>query len=150
MTNLETSDDTTPTLEIEPASMKSSGRCGCCGNSRRTAWGFVYRDGGPHACYFIEWTLGRSDCAARFDVVVGQSGPRTLAVRFADIGFAAAPRMSVNGVAASGGAAPSTSEGWREATFKAPLKAGHNRIVLSNPDRPLDYDWLQIDPVASP
>jgi hypothetical protein len=62
---------TTPTLEIEPASMKSSGRCGCCGKSRRTAWGFVYRDGGPHACYFVEWTLGRSDCAARFDVVVG-------------------------------------------------------------------------------
>ncbi|MBX3215572.1 MAG: hypothetical protein KF850_26270 [Labilithrix sp.] len=66
-----TNDDATPTLEIEPASMKSSGRCACCGKSRRTAWGFVYRDGGPRACYFVEWTLGRSDCAARFDVVVG-------------------------------------------------------------------------------
>jgi hypothetical protein len=51
--------------------MKSSGRCACCGKSRRTAWGFVYRDGGPRACYFVEWTLGRRDCAARFDVVVG-------------------------------------------------------------------------------
>ncbi|MBX3264084.1 MAG: hypothetical protein KIS78_23260 [Labilithrix sp.] len=63
--------DAPPALEIEPASMKSSGRCACCGKSRRTAWGFVYRDGGPLACYFVEWTLGRSDCAARFDVVVG-------------------------------------------------------------------------------
>lgn len=90
------------------------------------------------------------DADLTFDVVVGQSGPRTLTVRFADIGFAAAPHMSVNGVAATGGATPSTSEGWREATFKAPLKAGHNRIVLSNPERPLDYDWLRIDPVASP
>lgn len=59
------------TIEIEPASMKSSGRCACCGKSRRTAWGFVYRDGGPRACYFVEWTLGKSDCSARIDVVVG-------------------------------------------------------------------------------
>jgi hypothetical protein len=59
------------TLEIEPASMKNSGRCACCGRSRRTVWGFVYRDGGPRACYFVEWTLGRRDCSARFDVVVG-------------------------------------------------------------------------------
>lgn len=62
----------TTSLEIEPASMKSSGRCACCGKVRRTAWGFVYRDGGPHACYFIEWTLGRGDCGARFDVVIGK------------------------------------------------------------------------------
>jgi hypothetical protein len=60
-----------PAIEVEPASMKNSGRCACCGKSRRTAWGFVYRDGGPRACYFVEWTLGRRDCAARFDVVVG-------------------------------------------------------------------------------
>jgi hypothetical protein len=61
------------TLEIEPASMKNSGRCACCGKSRRTAWGFVYRDGGPRACYFVEWTLGSAAraCSARFDVVVG-------------------------------------------------------------------------------
>ncbi|MBX3221417.1 MAG: hypothetical protein KF795_12915 [Labilithrix sp.] len=71
MTNDDTRGDATANLEIEPASMKSSGRCACCGKSRRTAWGFVYRDGGPRACYFVEWTLGRIDCAARFDVVVG-------------------------------------------------------------------------------
>lgn len=63
---------TSSTLEIEPASMRSSGRCACCGKTRRTAWGFVYRDGGPRACYFVEWTIGRRDCLARIDVVLGE------------------------------------------------------------------------------
>jgi hypothetical protein len=58
-------------LEIEPASMKNSGRCACCGKVKRTVWGFVYRDGGPRACYFVEATIGHA-CTARFDVVVGE------------------------------------------------------------------------------
>ena len=71
MTNDAASDEPSSTIEIEPASMKNSGRCACCGKSRGTVWGYVYRDGGPRACYFVEWTIGRSDCSARFDVVVG-------------------------------------------------------------------------------
>lgn len=71
MTNEVSGEAPASTIEIEPASMKSSGRCACCGKSRRTVWGYVYRDGGPRACYFVEWTIGRSDCSARFDVVVG-------------------------------------------------------------------------------
>jgi hypothetical protein len=62
-------------LEIEPASMKNSGRCACCGKSRRTIWGYVYLDGGPRACYFVEWTIGSTTsaaCSARFDVVLGK------------------------------------------------------------------------------
>ncbi|HVJ94346.1 MAG TPA: hypothetical protein VM580_31375 [Labilithrix sp.] len=70
MTNVASS-HTAGTLEIEPASAKNSGRCACCGKSRRTVWGYVYRDGGPRACYFVEWTVGQRDCSARFDVVVG-------------------------------------------------------------------------------
>jgi hypothetical protein len=67
---------TTSTIEIEPASMRNSGRCACCGKSRRTIWGYVYVDGGPRACYFVEWTIGplataKPQCSARFDVVVG-------------------------------------------------------------------------------
>ena len=85
------------------------------------------------------------DADLTFDVVIGQPGTRELTVRFADIGFAAAPQLLVNGAAATGGVEPTTSEGWREAKFTAPLKAGHNRIVVSNPDRPVDYDWLQVD-----
>ena len=71
MTNDAASAEPSSTIEIEPASMKNSGRCACCGKSRRTVWGYVYRDGGPRACYFVEWTLGRRACSARFDVVVG-------------------------------------------------------------------------------
>lgn len=52
--------------------MKSSGRCACCGKSKQTAWGFVYEDGGPRACYFVEWTEGHKERTARFDVVVGR------------------------------------------------------------------------------
>lgn len=63
--------ETTKTLEIEPASMKASGRCRCCGKARRTAWGYVFSDGGPRACYFVEWTVGQRACGARVDVVVG-------------------------------------------------------------------------------
>lgn len=63
-------------IEIEPASMRSSGRCACCGKSRRTIWGYVFVNGGPRACYFVEWTIGPSlgagSCSARFDVVVGE------------------------------------------------------------------------------
>lgn len=59
-------------MEIEPASMKPSGRCACCGKPKRTAWGFVYEDDAPRACYFVEWTMGHSDKTARFEVVLGR------------------------------------------------------------------------------
>jgi hypothetical protein len=59
-------------IEIEPASMKPSGRCACCGKSKHTAWGFVYEDDAPRACYFVEWVAGHSIATARFDVVVGR------------------------------------------------------------------------------
>jgi hypothetical protein len=55
--------------------MRNSGRCACCGKSRRTIWGYVFVDGGPRACYFVEWTIGplatTTKCSARIDVVVG-------------------------------------------------------------------------------
>jgi hypothetical protein len=59
------------TIEIEPSSSKDAGPCKCCGKSTRTVWGFVWADGDPRACYFVQWTLGRLDHGARFDVVVG-------------------------------------------------------------------------------
>src|SRR5690606_35922094 len=59
-------------FEIEPASMRTSGKCPCCAKVRRTAWGYVYREGGPYACYFVEWTRGQNDCTSRVDVVIGK------------------------------------------------------------------------------
>jgi hypothetical protein len=52
--------------------MKPSGRCACCGKSKHTAWGFVYEDDSPRACYFVEWVAGPEVATARFDVVVGR------------------------------------------------------------------------------
>ena len=59
-------------IEIEPAAMKPSGRCACCGKAKHTAWGFVYDDDAPRACYFVEWVAGHAVATARFDVVVGR------------------------------------------------------------------------------
>lgn len=89
-----------------------------------------------------------ADSNLSFDVIVGEAGPRRLNVRFADIGFAALPQVTINGKPAAGGGKPTVAEGWRTVGFDASLKAGANRIVLSNPTRPLDYDFLEIDPVA--
>ena len=59
-------------IEIEPAAMKPSGKCACCGKAKHTAWGFVYEDDAPKACYFVEWVTGHGAKAARFDVVLGR------------------------------------------------------------------------------
>src|SRR5262245_10948429 len=63
-------------LEIEPAQSKDVGACRCCKAATRTIWGFVYRDGTAHACYFVQWTLGHlKDRGARIDVVIGDWNP---------------------------------------------------------------------------
>lgn len=79
-----------------------------------------------------------------FDVRIGTAGPRRLRVRYADIGFAAVPRVQVNGRTLAGRAKPTVATGWRIAEFDAPLQAGANRIIVSNGERPLDYDYLEI------
>jgi hypothetical protein len=63
-------------LEIEPSKHKDH-PCKCCTSTSRTVWGFVYRDGDPHACYFVQWTIGRPDHGAKFDVVVGSWAPES-------------------------------------------------------------------------
>ncbi len=88
------------TIEIEPSNSKDAGPCKCCGKSTRTVWGFVWADGDPRACYFVQWTLGRLDHGARFDVVVGSweeasteadRDAVSLAYRLADTGPSFAP-----------------------------------------------------------
>lgn len=85
-----------------------------------------------------------------FDVQAGRAGERRIRLRYADIGFAAAPRVQVNGrqLPASVSPAAAPRAGWRETGFVAPLRAGGNRIVVTNAERPLDYDYLEIAPVA--
>ncbi|MEL1264451.1 exo-alpha-sialidase [Pseudoxanthomonas putridarboris] len=83
-----------------------------------------------------------------FEVQADRAGERRLRVRYADIGFAAAPRLEVNGRALPAAEQPVMQPGWRTAEFLAPMQAGANRIVVTNASRPLDYDYLEIDPVA--
>lgn len=52
--------------------MKRSGKCACCDKAKHTAWGFVYEDDAPRACYFVEWVTGHGGKTARFDVVLGR------------------------------------------------------------------------------
>lgn len=83
-----------------------------------------------------------------FEVHVAKAGPRRLRVRFADLGFPASPEVRVNGRVVEGGAKPEVADGWRISEIDAPLQAGTNVIVIANPERALDYDYLEILPVA--
>ncbi|MBB3275878.1 MULTISPECIES: exo-alpha-sialidase [unclassified Pseudoxanthomonas] len=85
-----------------------------------------------------------------FEVRAGRAGDRHIRLRYADIGFAAAPRVRVNGreLPSPASAASTPRAGWREAAFVASLEEGDNRIVVSNGDRPLDYDYLDIAPAT--
>ncbi len=89
-----------------------------------------------------------TDADLVFEVQAGRAGDRRLRLRYADIGFAAAPRVQVNGQALPSPPATAARAGWREIEFAAPLQAGGNRIVVTGGDRPLDYDYLEIAPVA--
>ena len=40
----------------------------------RTVWGYLYDEGATAAVYYVQWTLGRVDHGANFDLVIGQWG----------------------------------------------------------------------------
>ncbi len=62
-------------LTLEPAGIKDLGPCGCCGDSSRTVWGFVYRGGNAEAAYFVHWTLGKvAEHGAHVDLILGKWG----------------------------------------------------------------------------
>ena len=83
-----------------------------------------------------------------FEVHAAKAGTRSLRMRFADLGFAAVPQLRVNGRALAGHDKATIADGWRIATFDAPLRAGVNRIVVANDGHALDYDYLEISPVT--
>ena len=62
-------------ITIEPAGSSDFERCECCGDSSRTVWGFVHRDGEAHAVYYVHWTLGKvAERGAHFDLILGRWG----------------------------------------------------------------------------
>ena len=64
-------------ITIEPEGSHDHGLCGCCGHMSRTVWGYLNDAGGPMGVYYVNWTLGRADHGARFDLVVGKWGEGT-------------------------------------------------------------------------
>jgi hypothetical protein len=60
--------------KVEPDGSNDVASCDCCGNASRTVWGYVYQDEDPLAMYFVQWTVGKPDHGANFDLVVGKWG----------------------------------------------------------------------------
>lgn len=86
-----------------------------------------------------------ADAALRFKVQVGTAGRQRVQVRYEAVGFQAIPVLQVNGALATLDASPAPDgKGWQLASWTVPLQRGANTLVLSNPERPLDYDHLDI------
>ncbi len=67
-----------PELHIKTMDVADTGRCPCCGHVSRKVWGWVYRDGAPHAAYFVHWTVGHVfEHGAHIDLIVGRWGDGT-------------------------------------------------------------------------
>jgi hypothetical protein len=65
----------TAALQIEPLDAADTGRCPCCGDVSRKAWGLILRDDEPHASYFVHWTVSRVfDHGAYIDIILGRWG----------------------------------------------------------------------------
>lgn len=72
---LPTSPETLPhsmqSFSIIPGKESSHGPCKCCGDTTRTVWGKVHRDGAMHALYWVRWSPQHLDDVAHWRVVVG-------------------------------------------------------------------------------
>ena len=90
--------------------------------------------------------LGRLD----FTVHVDADGPRLLRVRWQDLGFPTRPVLHIDGQAIAGGDDRDDRDGWRIATFRAPLRAGDHTISLGGASHALDIDYLQVDAAPAP
>ncbi len=51
--------------------------CECCGNSNRSIWGYVCKNGNAHATYTASWTPGHLERRARFEIIIGEWGDRS-------------------------------------------------------------------------
>ena len=65
-------------ISVELMGSSDFERCECCGDSSRTVWGLIYRDGYADASYFVHWTLGKvASHGAHFDLILGAWGDGT-------------------------------------------------------------------------
>ncbi|EIM02119.1 glycosyl hydrolase BNR repeat-containing protein [Rhodanobacter sp. 115] len=87
------------------------------------------------------WPQGRLD----FTVHVATSGPKSLRVRWQDLGFTTKPLMRVDGHAIDAGDDHGDHDGWHVTTFHTTLHSGDHTITLGGEGHALDIDYLQID-----
>jgi hypothetical protein len=57
------------TLSLEPSHETSATLCGCCGESYRKVWGFLYDDDSAYAVYYA--TLSSHDRRRRVEMAIG-------------------------------------------------------------------------------
>jgi hypothetical protein len=90
---------------------------------------------------------GVRDAQLAFPVQSARAGLRQVQVRFREIGFGGSPQVRINGQPARAVGAVE-GKGWQTATFQGPFNSGENRIVVSNPGQPLDYDAIDLGAAA--
>jgi hypothetical protein len=79
-----------------------------------------------------------------FDIHVERAASHVLTLRYADVGLPVQPRLIVNGSALAMAAGTPVDDGWYEARFTAPLRAGDNTIVVAGGAHVMDVDYLQL------
>src|SRR5690349_18432574 len=60
-----------PQLVIEQGEEKTPHECTCCGMPVYDGYGFITRDGSPHAVYFATWSPGHADRGVWLALVLG-------------------------------------------------------------------------------
>ncbi|MFT3790199.1 MAG: exo-alpha-sialidase [Rudaea sp.] len=78
-------------------------------------------------------------------VVNDNGGEHALHVRFADLGLAARPALTVNGMRLSDGKVTKANDGWEFIDAMTVLLTGFNTIDVEGGNHALDVDYLQMD-----
>lgn len=80
----------------------------------------------------------------QFDIHRDRGGAQVLRLRYADLGFPATPRISVNGTPIAAGGSKADGDG-RLMDVRVDLKDGDNSIVVSGAEHAYDLDYIEIE-----
>jgi hypothetical protein len=99
----------------------------------------------PHASNGRKARLGAGTIGRLRFAINTTAGAHTLRVRFADLGFAGAPAVVVNGAHQLAGEAHDDGDGWFTLRVDTTLLAGMNTVDIDGAAHVLDIDYLQLD-----
>jgi len=80
----------------------------------------------------------------QFDIHRDRGGAQVLRLRYADLGFPATPRISVNGTLIAAGGSKADGNG-RLMDVRVDLKDGDNSIVVRGAEHAYDLDYIEIE-----